>query len=63
MQIVHMLDYKKINNSILSILNDSRFDKKCKRVFKNTMDLLISYSDDDENCISELQALKVNGIK
>ncbi len=63
MQIVHMLDYKKINNSILSMLNDSRFDKKCKRVFKNTMDLLISYSDDDENCISELQALKVNGIK
>ena len=63
MQIVHMLDYKKINNSILSMLNDSRFDKKCKRVFKNTMDLLISYSDDDENCISELKALKVNGIK
>lgn len=63
MQIVHMLDYKKINNSILSMLNDSRFDKKCKRVFKNTMDLLISYSDDDENCISELKALKVNEIK
>lgn len=55
-QIVPMLDYNKIKNEKLSMLKDTRFDKKCKKLFNDMIDLLISYSD--ENCIGELQALK-----
>ena len=55
-RIVQKINYDKINSEKMLMLKDTRFDKKCKKLFRNTIDLLISYAD--EKNISELQALK-----
>ena len=55
-RIVQKINYDKINSEKMLMLKDTRFDKKCKKLFRNTIDLLISYAD--EKIISELQALK-----
>lgn len=54
--IVQMLDFNKINKNKESMLKDTRFDKKSKKLFRNTIDLLLSCADG--KCINELQAIK-----
>ena len=54
--IVQILDFNKINKNKESMLKDTRFDKKSKKLFRNTIDLLLSCADG--KCINELQAIK-----
>lgn len=55
-KIVPLLDYNKIKKEKLSMLKDSRFNRRCKKIFNEMIDLLIDYSDEKSKC--ELQSLK-----
>ena len=50
------LDYDSIKKEKISMLKDSRFNRKCRKLFNNMIDLLIEYADNDS--IIKLQVLK-----
>ena len=51
------LDYDSIKKEKISMLKDSRFNRRCRKLFNNMIDLLIEYADNDS--IIKLQALKL----
>ena len=50
------LDYDSIKKEKISMLKDSRFNRRCRKLFNNMIDLLIEYADNDS--IIKLQVLK-----
>jgi len=56
LRIVPALDYDSIKKEKQSMLKDSRFNRRCRKLFNNMIDLLIEYADNDS--IIKLQVLK-----
>ena len=57
LRIVPALDYDRLSKEKQSMLKDSRYNRRCRKLFNNLIDLLIEYADNDS--ISKLQALKL----
>ena len=56
LRIVPALDYDRLKKEKQSMLKDSRFNRRCRKLFNNMIDLLIEYADNDS--IIKLQVLK-----
>lgn len=56
LRIVPALDYDRLRKEKQSMLKDSRFKRRCRKLFNDTIDLLIEYADNDS--ISELRSLR-----